>query len=648
MQKTIKISILILISIFLTGGTLSGQTDYTDEKITQLVKDSPKFSDYPEAGAVILLQQIVHEINSDGSATTNEHILIKILRDRGKEKFGDLKRNYNVKTDSMVILTAQSRKRIGKPIPVEQDAINDITPPELENASIYADFQQKVISYPGVGPNICVELKYRTYHRKNFKLKEYFWGINSFQWDEPILIKEYVVIVPEDIPFKHTITRESLEPTITEKGDKTIYVWRVENVEQIIPEPYMPPGIAPTLIYTSCPNWEELGKWLGDQLADKIATTSSIDAKTAEITAGLNTDEEKIQAIFFWLVTKVRNVYLPLGITGYEPHPAATVLENMYGDWRDKATLLASLLKAAGIEANVALVKRHGSPVVLDMPTPKQFNAIYVYVNLTNGTILWLDPFAEDCRYGYLDAGDGNRALVVKETTGVLTEIPHFSAEVNRTIGEGSFTLAADGSVTASESFRTDGIFDFQMRRALKDKTPLELNQFFDQTATTVGEGTQVKERELSDLEALTTTGEISWSYNSPDHGITEGDMMIFHLPRLVFNFTQGAPYLPSLKERKYPFYIGRNCSYTSEYRFTLPKGYKIAYLPEKMTVENQFGKWLQEFQPDPNDPLSFIKKKSISLNTQTIPVEKYREYKEVYDEFVHRRNTIILLEKIQ
>ncbi len=116
MQKKIIIVIFSFIFLCLIGKTLIGQTEYTDEKINQLVKDSPKFSDYPEAGAAILMQQIVHEINSDGSAITDEHIVIKIMRDRGKEKFGDLKRDYNVKTDSLVILIAQSRKRIGKPI----------------------------------------------------------------------------------------------------------------------------------------------------------------------------------------------------------------------------------------------------------------------------------------------------------------------------------------------------------------------------------------------------------------------------------------------------------------------------------------------------------------------------------------------------
>ncbi|MCK4591280.1 MAG: DUF3857 domain-containing protein, partial [Candidatus Latescibacteria bacterium] len=261
-----KVAILAFVLIFLCGlaETLVGQTEYTDEKIRQLVENSPSFSDYPEAGAVILLQQIVHEVGRDGGATTDEHLLIKILRDRGKEKFGDLKRNYNVKTDSMVVLIAHSRKQAGKPIPVEEKAINDITPPELANASIYADFHQKVISYPAVAPNVCVELKRRTFHQADPAGSKYFWGIASFQTDEPILIKEYVVIVPKGWKFNYTVTRGTIEPAITEKGDKTVYLWRVENVAQIIPEPYMPPEFAPTLIYTSCPSWEELGRWLGD------------------------------------------------------------------------------------------------------------------------------------------------------------------------------------------------------------------------------------------------------------------------------------------------------------------------------------------------------------------------------------------------
>jgi len=638
---------LTILGIFLPS-IIFTQTSYTDEDIKQLIRHAPKFSDYPEAGAAILLKQTVVNIHKDGSSTVDEHFLVKILRDRGKTEFGDLKRNYNAKTDSMVILLAQSRKRIGKPIPVEAQAINDITPPELANASMYADFRQKVISYPALAPNITIELKKRILHKPvNKESGKYFWGTTSFQTTEPLLIKEYVIIVPKGMKFNYKTTQKTLEPVITEKGDKKVYVWRIEGVPQIIPEENMPPEIAPRLYYSSCPGWKELRKWLWNQFAQKIKVTSAIQTRANELTSRLKSDEEKIQAIFLWVTTRVRNVPLPLGITGYTPNPADSVLKNMYGDWRDKAVLLTALLRASGIKAWPAFVKRSGKDINMDIPSPKQFDGIYVLAQ-TEGTKLWLEPFADNSCYGYFTGGDNTHALVLRETSGTPLElIPPFSYETNQIQAKGNFALTANGTVTGSETYTARGIFDHDMRRKLKDATPKEIGQFFDQSATTLGEGTIIKKKTLSDLKNLTEPATISWTYSSPDQGIPEENMMIYHLPRLAFDFTTSAPFVPSLEERKYPFYIRRNCSYTSTFDFYLPKGYKIVYMPEKFKTENEFGKWIQSFSVDPEDSLHIVKKRTIILETQIIPLEKYSIYKSVYDKFIHRRNGIILLEKV-
>jgi hypothetical protein len=45
-----------------------------------------------------------------------------------------------------------------------------------------------------------------------------------------------------------------------------------------------------------------------------------------------------------------------LGNGGYEPHDAATVLENRYGDCKDHVALLEALLKAKGIASVPVLV----------------------------------------------------------------------------------------------------------------------------------------------------------------------------------------------------------------------------------------------------------------------------------------------------
>ena len=635
-----------MLAVLWAVGSVRAQTEVTEEMIAGLVQNSPKFSDFPDAGAVILFHQIVLEIKSDGSAVTDEHLLVKILRDRGKQVFGDMKRSYNRKTDSMEVVVAQSRKRIGKPMPVAQEAINDITPPELADASIYADFHQKVISFPDVVPNACLELKCRTIHRADPTGNPFFWGSTAFQGSEPILAKEYVLVAPRDMKILHAMTHGDLSPTILDKGEKTVYVWRVENVPQIIPEPYMPPDMAPVLYVSSCPGWADLGKWLHGRFSEKIRVTEAIRAKAVELTQGLTSTDDKVRAVSLWLITKVRNIPLPLGITGYEPNPVETVLANRYGDWRDKAALLASLIEAVGAKARIALVNRDGIKVLPGIPSPQPFNAVFVLADVAPGRTIWIDPSSEDCQWGYYSIGDPGSALIGDAGGGAFVTVPSFGPEANRTVVEGTVNLASDGSVATEETFRSHGIADQRMRDALKDLTPKEIDRFYDQSATAIGEGTKIVRQRMSELKDLTVPAEISWSYLSPDQGVVEEDMMIFHLPTLAFGFVDAVPFQPALKERKHPFRIIRNSSYESLYRITLPTDYEIAAMPEGMDVANEFGRWTIEFRRDPANPSVVVKKKSMSLLAQTIPLEKYDSYKKTVDDFVHRRHGVILLKK--
>ena len=52
----------------------------------------------------------------------------------------------------------------------------------------------------------------------------------------------------------------------------------------------------------------------------------------------------------------MRYIGVAFGIGRYQPHSAETVLDNQYGDCKDKHTLLAAMLKAAGYEAWPALI----------------------------------------------------------------------------------------------------------------------------------------------------------------------------------------------------------------------------------------------------------------------------------------------------
>jgi transglutaminase-like putative cysteine protease len=47
----------------------------------------------------------------------------------------------------------------------------------------------------------------------------------------------------------------------------------------------------------------------------------------------------------------IRYVAIELGIGAQQPHPASDVFTKRYGDCKDKATLLSSILKEIGVDS---------------------------------------------------------------------------------------------------------------------------------------------------------------------------------------------------------------------------------------------------------------------------------------------------------
>ena len=115
-----------------------------------------------------------------------------------------------------------------------------------------------------------------------------------------------------------------------------------------------------------------------------------------------------MHAIFNDVALHIHYVGLDFGIGRYQPHPADDVLSNEYGDCKDKHTLLAALLKAAGIEAWPVLISssRELDPAT---PSPAQFDHVITLVPL-DGKLLWMDSTEEIAPVGVLMAHPARQA----------------------------------------------------------------------------------------------------------------------------------------------------------------------------------------------------------------------------------------------
>ena len=132
-----------------------------------------------------------------------------------------------------------------------------------------------------------------------------------------------------------------------------------------------------------------MGKWYAALEQEKRQPTADIKAKAAELTANMKTDMEKIEALYDYVGPNFRYVSLSLGVGRYQPHSAADVLHNQYGDCKDKNTLLAALLDASGFHPYSVLI---GSSRKLDpeVPSPAQSDHVITLLPLGKEEV-WMD-----------------------------------------------------------------------------------------------------------------------------------------------------------------------------------------------------------------------------------------------------------------
>ncbi len=227
-----------------------------------------------------------------------------------------------------------------------------------------------------------------------------FWMVYSFEKNLIVLDEQLDLDLPADKDF--TVASAELQPTVTTAAGRKLYHWSSSNLTR--PDPDAPPRstrhLKPSVQVTTFKSWDEVGAWYS--LCNKARSWLHLRSRPrpTHCPAGSATREDIVRAIFTDVALHTHYVGLAFGIGRYQPHPADDVLANEYGDCKDKHTLLATLLKAAGIEAWPVLISdsRDLDPAT---PSPAQFDHVITLVPLS-GKFLWMDSTMEVAPVGVL------------------------------------------------------------------------------------------------------------------------------------------------------------------------------------------------------------------------------------------------------
>jgi hypothetical protein len=614
--------------------------------VQALIDNAPDKEQYPDASALFLNLQETATVADDGSVTTTRNRLIRVLTLRGRERYSNQPFLYNADSEVLTMVKGVTVRKSGRVVEVEADAINDVTPAFLEGATMYANVLNKVISFPVAGPGSTMELQLLEEREPAIDMS--YSGIEYLGAQDPMLQGSFTIRYPDGAspPVTAGLGGE-LGGEMKKSGADGRITYAVSDVPALVEEDHMPPAteLYPAVLYSSYEDWTGPAAFFADAFYAHVQTDGTIADRVASVTDGLVENDDIVRAVFLDVTTGVRNVHLNLGVGGYEPNDAATVLENKYADTRDKAVLLVSMLRAADIDAYPVLVAAGTDARFTEsVPTLKQFTRILVaYAGVTG--MEFLDPSLDDAMYGFLRWGRGNTALLVRDDgTGELIGIPGFAPEENRALRNMSIALDPEGNADVTVRSQLAGYFDRKTRMRMKDLKPSEVQKLFDSAASRVTAGAVETAHSHSDLADLTEPVVVEQGIDAESFAVAQGDMMIVHLPDFPHS-TASMEAAPSLAERKYAFEYP--CEYASdlEITLTLPDGYEVVWIPESNTVDAGAATFDLSCRLS-DDGRSVIWKRTVMVSDRSIPVASYAAFKESYDQSVSPKNQLVILKR--
>ena len=421
----------------------------------------------------VVLESDVSKLAFENDGTSNSENVgrIRIQSQAGIQAFGILHVPYPSANATVEIVSVKVTKPDGRVVVTPTGNVMDMPAAVTQTAPLYSDLHDKQVPVKGleIGDVLEYDVKIRF---QTPLVPGQFWFAYNFNRSNIVLAQELDISVPRDRAVK--VASANLRPVITEDSGRKTYTWKSSNLDRKASDAaamarsplHIPP---PAVQITTFRNWDEIAQWYRGLEEPAAQPTPEIRALAEKLTQGAVSPNDKTRALYNYVATKIRYVGLDFGIGRYQPHSASEILDNGYGDCKDKHTLLAAMLSSVGIKAYPALVNS-GREIDPDLPSPSEFDHVVTVVPQENGAT-WLDTTAEVLPFGLLTLNLRNHnSLVISGDAPVkLVKAPADSPVPTfmefQIIGK----LDAAGTLSAKIEVHLRGDFEVEYREAFRN-----------------------------------------------------------------------------------------------------------------------------------------------------------------------------------
>lgn len=421
------------------------------------------------------------------------------------------------------------------------------------------------------------------------------------------------------------------EPETTIRANRRTLRFEREQIPRVRPEPFAPPYFerAPYVSISSYATWEALGQWYAELIDGQLQSDGAVATLANAIVEGANGDAEKVARIYRWVVTQTRYVGIELGVHGWKPYAVEEVLRRRYGDCKDKASLMISLLAAVDVGAQIVLT-RTANLGRLDQSPPSMwaFNHAIVYVPSLD---LYLDGTAEKSTASELPALDQGatvlrvtpkvaRALLPDTPVVSLAVTPIFPAEANANVSDYYLRLDTFGNVTYEGTERFTGSRAAARREQLSEKERWREN--VERELSQAVSGASVAEVYDVDLDLTSTEARYSFRGRLPRYArpVPQG----LALPLSLYPHALAQTYADRTS-RHNALWMRAPWTTTNRVTFAFPVAARGWALPRAVNISTKHLDFSQTFHETSN---GFRVEETTTMKSRLVPQADYAEFR--------------------
>ncbi|NMM50705.1 transglutaminase-like domain-containing protein [Marinigracilibium pacificum] len=461
-------------------------------------------------------------------------------------------------------------------------------------------------------------------------------------------VPEFANIELVELNFDHF----DIEKTVTREDDATIYTYNLKEIDDfseyentpgylhflphilVLTKSYKVNGADVKVLSST----SDLYGWYHHLTEQVSRDVNQLKSKVTELTEGKTTDLEKMKSIYYWVQDNIKYIAFEDGLAGFKPDNAKDVFYNLYGDCKGMANLTREMLIIAGIDARLAWIGTNRIPYTYDLPTLAVDNHM-ICAAYIGGEVYFLDATEKFNKINYnAERIQGKQVLIEDGDQFIIDTVK--VEPIDRYITKSVWNYKLDGqSLTGEGKTILEGEKKKDLLNFLNNQESEDAEKILKVIISGSGD---VDHFQISNFSTFDREKpfEVSYTMDLLKNINSFGDELYLDLD-FYEEFAGGRiddertiPY--SFGDKKYSKTIGE---------LSIPNGYKVNYLPEPISVENDYYSFKMKYHKEKG---KIIYSKEVRILKPVLPVKEFTKWNETIKLLNNFYNDQIILQTAQ